>query len=36
MTFLALTPFYGDIAASAVAAGIGMSYLVGPYFYKGE
>ena len=36
ITFLALTPFYGDIAASAVAAGLGMSSLLGPYFYTGE
>ena len=36
ITFLALTPFYGGIAASAVAAGIGMSSLLGPYFYTGE
>ncbi|KAL9974915.1 hypothetical protein ACROYT_G012018 [Oculina patagonica] len=33
ITFLALTSFYGDIAASAVAAGIGMSSMLGPYFY---
>ncbi|KAL9974917.1 hypothetical protein ACROYT_G012020 [Oculina patagonica] len=33
ITFLALTSFYGDIAASAVAAGIGMSSMLGPYLY---
>ena len=36
ITFLALTSFYDDIAASAVAAGIGMSSLLGPFLYTGE
>ncbi|XP_078356656.1 uncharacterized protein LOC144641517 [Oculina patagonica] len=33
ITFLAFTSFYDDIAASAVAAGIGMSSLLGSYLY---
>ena len=35
ITFLALTSSYDKISGSALAAGIGMSSLLGPYFYTG-
>lgn len=35
ITFMSMTAFYDPITASALVAGIGMSSLVGPFYYTG-
>ena len=36
ITFLALTSFYEDVTGSAIAAGLGMASLLGPFYYTGQ